>query len=482
MGSLVISLIFGMISCSSRESLQDPLNVLFIAVDDMNNDLGCFGNKRVHSPNIDRLAEMGIVFDHAYCQFPLCSPSRSSILTGLRPDSTRVFDLRYHFRQGLPDVVTLPQMFIQNNYFVARVGKMYHYGNPGDIGTNGLDDKASWMERYNPAGLDKTALEVDVMNYTPSRGLGAALAWYADPQGTDAQHTDGKVADETIRLLEEHRGEPFLIAAGFYKPHCPWIAPSAYFDSYPIEGMVLPAITAQIQDIYPSLALASTNPWPYFGVTPDEARQSKLAYYASISFVDAQIGRLLNAVDALGLLNNTIIVFWSDHGYHLGEHGLWFKQSLFEESTKCPLIIAVPGSESKGKVSKRIVELVDIFPTLAELTGLKPPEGLQGHSLVPLLENPDAEWSHPAFSQVERTQGPGYSVRTEKYRLTKWLSGTAGRELYDEVNDAPEEHNLADDPSYKEVMASLDSLLHAIHPHVVTGGVAEPDTREKFSD
>lgn len=317
----------GLLGLPGRWAIAAPAtrakpNVLFISVDDMNNDLGCFGHPFVKSPGIDRLAERGMRFERAYCQFPLCSPSRSSLLTGLRPDSTRVFNLQYHFRQDLPDVVTLPQMFMKNGYYVARVGKMYHYGNPGDIGTNGLDDRVSWMERFNPAGLDKTSLEPDIMNYTPKRGLGSAMAFLADKTGKDEQHTDGKVADQTIRLLEEHKDAPFFIGAGFYKPHCPWVTPKKYFDLYPMDEISLPPITPQTPNNYPTPALASTKPWPYFGVTPDQARECKRAYYAAISFVDAQIERLLDAVDRLGLRENTIIVFWSDHGYHLGEHGL----------------------------------------------------------------------------------------------------------------------------------------------------------------
>ena len=324
-------------------------NVLFIAVDDMNNDLNCYGHPLVKSPNIDRLAARGLRFNRAYCQFPLCSPSRSSVLTGLRPDTTRVFDLRYHFRQGLPDVVTLPQMFMNNGYHVARVGKIFHYGNPEDIGTNGLDDRASWQERVNPAGRDKTALEPDIMNYTPKRGLGAAMAFLADKTGTDLEHTDGKVAVETIKLLEKHQHEPFFIAAGFYKPHCPWVTPKKYFDLYSMDDIRLPKITAQTPNDYPPMALASTTPWPYFGVTPDQARECKRAYYAAISFVDVQIGRVLDAVERLGLQDRTIIVFWSDHGYHLGEHGLWFKQSCFEEAVRVPMIICVPGQKTAGQ-------------------------------------------------------------------------------------------------------------------------------------
>lgn len=462
---------------------KKPMNVLFIAVDDMNNDLGCLGNPLVKSPNIDRLASRGILFSNAYCQFPLCSPSRSSLLTGLRPDSTKVFDLQYHFRQNLPDVVTLPQMFINNGYYAARVGKMFHYGNPGDIGTNGLDDKVSWMERFNPAGLDKTSLELDVINYTPSRkGLGATMAYYSDKKGTDNQHTDGIVADDAIKLIKTHKEKPFFIAAGFYKPHCPWITPSKYFDLYDMGQMKLPPINDDTRNNYPALALASTQPWPYLGITAEQARECKLAYYAAISFVDAQIGRLLDAVDSLGLKDNTIIVFWSDHGYQLGEHGLWFKQSLFEESSKCPLIISVPGTASKGKICHRLVELVDIYPTLADLTGLTPPAELQGISLSPLIRTPAAKWSHPAYTQVQRGDVPGHSVRTERWRYTEWDFEKKGTELYDEINDPQELHNLASDIKFSKVKKELKDLLYKIHSKPVTGGKAIANTKEIYSN
>ena len=327
-------------------------NVLFIAVDDMNNDLGCYGHPLVKSPNIDRLAAQGVRFDRAYCQFPLCSPSRSSLMTGLRPDTTRVFDLQYRFRQGLPDVVTLSQCFGQQGYYAARVGKIYHYGNPGDIGTSGLDDPKSWQEFYNPAGRDKTALEKDIINYTPKRGLGASMSLLADKTGKDEEHTDGKVATQAIELLEKHKDAPFFLAVGFYKPHCPYIAPQKYFDLYPLEKIALPEIAADVKANVPAPAFAATQPWPYLGATAEQAREGKQAYYAAISFVDAQIGRVLAALDRLGLRENTIVVFWSDHGYSLGERGLWAKQSCFEESARMPLIIAPPAAKSAGKMSR----------------------------------------------------------------------------------------------------------------------------------
>ena len=290
------------------------------------------------------------------------------------------------------------------------------------------------------------------------------------------------MADQTIRLLEEHKDKPFFIAAGFYKPHCPWVTPKKYFDLYPMDSISLPTITSQTPEDYPKLALASTKPWPYFGVTPDQARECKRAYYAAISFVDAQIGRLLDAVDRLGLRENTIIVFWSDHGYHLGEHGLWFKQSCFEESARVPLIISVPGQKTTGQASSRLVELVDLYPTLANLAGLTPPAHLEGVSLCPLIENPQAQWEHAAYTQVQRGANPGHSVRTERWRYTEWTFGKQGAELYDHDRDPHELHNLVGEAKYADVVARMKTLLKQVHPASVQGGKAAPDTRARFCD
>jgi iduronate 2-sulfatase len=474
-------LIIGLaIVATALRAADNKPNVLFIAVDDMNNDLGCYGHQLVKSPTIDRLASQGVRFERAYCQFPLCSPSRSSLMTGLRPSTTRVFDLQYHFRQDLPEVVTLPQMFMKAGYYAGRVGKIYHYGNPDDIGTSGLDDPASWQEHVNPAGRDKTSLEPDIMNYTPKRGLGSAMAYLADKLGRDEEHTDGKVATEAIRLLEAHKDKPFFLAVGFYKPHCPWITPSKYFDLYSMNSITLPEIAPDFEKTALAPALASTKPWPYMGVTPDQARECKRAYYAAIAFVDAQIGRVLEAVDRLGLRDNTIIVFWSDHGYHLGEHGLWMKQSCYEESARVPFIISVPGQKTAGQMSPRTVELLDMYPTLADLAGLTPPKGLEGFSVRPLLENPQAEWSHAAYTQVQRGNFPGYSVRTERWRYTEWDDGAKGRELYDHETDPKELHNLADDPKAASTLVELQALVKKNWPARITGGKAEAGFREKL--
>lgn len=435
-------------------------NVLLIMADDLNDDLGTYGHRLVKSPNLDRLAARGLRFDRAYTQFPLCSPSRVSLLTGLRPDTTRVHDLQTDFRTVLPDVVTLPQMFRRNGYFAARVGKIYHYGNPGQIGTSGLDDAASWDEFVNPRGIDKDE-ETQLTNLTPTRQLGSALAYYASPAADD-EHTDGKVATETIALLEKNKDRPFFIGAGFYRPHCPFIAPRKYFDMYPLGS--IPAPAASPESLAPPAAWFTTP--PHWGISEQGQRETIRAYYASISFLDANVGRILDALERLRLTDNTIVVFLSDHGYHLGEHGQWMKQTLFERATRAPVIVAGPGISSKGRSTSRVVEFLDLYPTLAALAGVRAPQGLHGRSLTPLLRDPQAKWDHPALTQVRR--GPaasaymGYSIRTEKWRYTEWDKGKRGVELYDEVDDPHEFNNLAADPKRQKVVVEMQRLLRRV--------------------
>jgi uncharacterized sulfatase len=435
------------------------LNVLFLATDDMNTALGCYGHPVVRTPHLDRLAKRGVRFDRAYAQFPLCSPSRTALMTGRRPDVTQVYDLQKHFRTVLPDVVTLSQLFTNHGYYAARVGKIYHYGNPGQIGTDGLDDAASWTKRINPKGRDK-AEEHLLTNYTPKRGLGSSLS-FLKAEGTDEEQTDGIVATETIRLMEAHRDRPFFIAAGFYRPHCPYIAPKKYFDLYPLERVKVPTGPWDYLTNVPPAALRSTQPHPWFGVTELQAREALQAYWASISFVDAQAGRLLDALDRLKLTDHTIVVFWSDHGYHTGEHGLWKKQSVFENSARVPLIVFAPGRKAKGASCGRTVELLDLYPTLADLCGLPAPAGLQGRSLRPLLDDPTTPWDKPAFTQVWRGSFSGHSVRTERFRYIEWDNGRAGAQLYDYETDPEERRNLIADPAHAATVTALRRLVRA---------------------
>jgi iduronate 2-sulfatase len=437
-------------------------NVLFIAVDDMNNDLGCYGHRLVKSPHLDRLAAQGVKFERAYCQFPLCSPSRSSLMTGLRPDRTKVADLQYHFRTGLPEVVTLSQLFKNSGYFAARVGKIYHYGNPGQIGTPGLDDAPSWDVAINPAGRDKLTDEPAIIQYTGAKmNFGASLSWLA-AEGADSDHTDGKVADEAIKLMEQKKDEPFFLAVGFYKPHTPYVAPKKYFDLYPpAEQIPLAEVKPGDRDDIPKLAFSS-----YKGdnLTDEQRRLLRRAYWACISFADAQIGRVLDALDRLKLREKTIIVFWSDHGYHLGEHGLWQKQTCFEEAARVPLIIAAPQTKARGASSRATVELIDLYPTLADLAGLKAPANLPGSSLRPLLDDPAAQWERPAFTQTQRGKKDGAwvfgrSVRTDRWRYTEWADGREGVELYDHDADPREYTNLAKEAKHAAEREKLAALL-----------------------
>lgn len=438
-------------------------NVLFIASDDLNTCLGCYGHPVVRTPNIDRIARQGVRFDGAYCQYSLCSPSRSSLLTGMAPDTTRVYDLQKHFRETLPDVVTLPQLFQKNGYFAARAGKIYHYGVPGQIGTNGLDDPPSWNRVVNPNGVDHTKEEPLLTHLTPQRkGLGSTVAYYASPE-PDEKHTDGILADAVVQMLEEHRNESFFIGAGFYRPHCPYIAPAKYFDAIPLDRIELAPFDEAEMRMAPH--------WAYFnsdanmGMTPGQRRQGMRAYFAAIEFMDAQVGKLLDAVDRLNLANDTVIVFWGDNGYQLGEHGQWMKQTNFEAAARIPLLVSSPGFRGRGRGCHRTVELLDIYPTLAEICGLADtPPGLQGRSLAPLLSNPGAPWDRPAISQMRRQrqnrQVMGYSLRTERYRYTEWDFGAEGAELYDYEKDPREVHNLVDDPASASLQSQLRIRLH----------------------
>lgn len=461
-------MILGLLAClwlstGSADAVQAQArrqpNVLFIASDDLNNDLGVYKHPLVKSPNLDRLAARGVLFDRAYAQFPLCSPSRTSLLTGLRPDTTQVYDLQKHFRSVLPDVVTMPQLFQKNGYFVARVGKLYHYGNPGQIGTNGLDDEPSWQVRINPRGVDKDEEKV-LTNYTPKRGLGSSFSFYASP-APDEEHTDGKVALETIKLIEDHQDKPFFIAAGFYRPHCPYIAPKKYFDLYPLDKIAAPNVTPEEwARLLPASLYVKEMHW---GVSPQGQREAIQAYLASISFLDANVGKLLATLERLKLLDNTIIVFWSDHGYLLGQHGQWHKMTLFEDTARVPLIFAGPGI-TPGKVASGKVELLDLYPTLADVCSLQgTPKNLAGRSLKPLLKNPAARWNWPAFTQVQRGSGAtafmGYTVRFGPWRYTEWDNGAQGTELYDEIKDPRELQNLAQEPQHAKTVVKLKRLL-----------------------
>jgi len=455
-------------------------NVLFIVSDDLATRLGCYGDPLVKSPHIDRLAARGVRFDRAYCQFPLCNPSRASFLTGLRPDTIRIHENSTHLRETSPRVQTLGQTFMRAGYYVARIGKLYHYGVPAHIGTDSYDDFQSWHYRFNPYGRDRDDENKIVSIRADAKGpgrFGATLSWLA-AEGEDTEQTDGIAATHAIELLEKLKGQPrpFFLAVGFYRPHTPYVAPKKWFELYPPERITLPKVPAGYRDTLPKPAL------PYRveeeKLTDDQRRLAIQAYHASTSFMDAQVGRLLDALERLGLSRNTIVVFLSDHGYHLYEHEYWQKMSLFEVAARVPLIIALPDGTSAGQACRRPVELVDLHATLADLCDVRAPSKLDGKSLLPLLKNPETLWTKPAITQVARElQRPvtngipeptqvtvmGYSIRTERWRYTEWNG--RGVELYDHNTDPDELKNLANDPASAATRTELRKQLHRAVPN-----------------
>ncbi len=449
-------------SCADRAtaSRKAPPDILFIVSDDLNSGLGAYGHPLVRTPNIDRLAARGVRFDRAYCQYPLCNPSRSSFMTGRRPDTTGVVENQTNFRKALPDALSSPQFFRKQGYAAVRIGKIFHYGVPAQIGTDGVDDPASWDRVINPRGREKDD-EAKVINYTPAnKNIGGALTWYHS-DGPDEEHTDGKIATEAIRILNEKRDRPLFLAVGFFRPHVPCVAPPAWFEMYPMEKIAAPREHA---DKVPPAAL-SVKP-PHYGVAPEDQRRMIRSYYASVSYMDAQLGRLLEGLERSGRAENTIVVFFGDHGWLLGEHGQWQKMSLFEESARVPLVVYAPGAKGNGKACGRTVELLDLYPTLADLAGFELPAGLEGRSLRPLLADPRAAWDKAAHTQVKRGAIMGRSVRTERWRYTEWDDGRAGAELYDHDADPGEHANLAGDPRHVEAIAGLKALLAKVRKQV----------------
>lgn len=444
-------------------------NILFVAVDDLNNDLGAYGHDLVQSPHIDRLAAQGIRFDRAYSQYPVCNPSRVSFLTGLYPEQTGVLTNQDTFRVHIPEVATLPQWFRRHGYHVARVGKIFHYGVPREIGADGLDDSLSWDHVVNPRGIDREAHD-RIHTLVPGQ-FGGTLSWLAidDEEG---EHTDALGASAAISLLEEHRAsrpdQPIFLAVGFYRPHTPYVAPQSWFDKYPLED-IHPVLEAPgDRDDIPVAALADRP--KQRDLTLAQRREIIQAYYASVSFMDAQVGRLLDALERLDMADNTIVVFVSDHGYHLGQHGLWQKGDLFEGSVRVPLIVSLPNHAQAGAATDALTELVDLYPTLVELSGLPAPDHLAGQSMAPILDDPahpgrsaalTVAWSRARWTRPDAFDEPvfGRTIRTPRFRYTEWNEGEAGVELYDYFEDPQEYANLAPRPEYADTLSRLKQLL-----------------------
>jgi uncharacterized sulfatase len=429
-------------------------NVLFIVVDDLRSSLGCYGVPAVKSPNIDRLAARGVKFERAYCQYPVCNPSRTSFLTGLRPDTTGILDNQEVFRTRMPDVVTLPQLFRQNGYYTASLGKIFHIGFDASGKRASFQDSKSWVDCRN-FDATPTGLKGEGRNLT-----GGKLGWcrWLAAEGDDLDQPDGQIAAEAVRLLEEHRAGPFFLGVGFHKPHDPFHAPKKYFDLYPLDQIVLARDPA---DRTPDLPLAIPRANDFATLFTDrERREFQRAYQAGTSFTDAQVGKLLDALDRLKLWESTIVVFLGDHGYHLGEHGWWNKVTVFECGVRPPLIVWAPGAAGMGKSAAGLVEFLDLYPTLADLCGLTPPGGLEGASFRPLLDDPSRPGKAAAYTQVVRGKSMGRSVRSDRWRYTEWDGGRQGVELYDQAADPLDYHNLARDPRHAETVAEMKALLH----------------------
>jgi iduronate 2-sulfatase len=465
-------------------------NVLFFAVDDLRPEFGAYGRDYIKSPNLDRIAKAGVTFNRAYCQQAVCSPTRSSLLTGTRPDTTKVYDLVTHFRTALPDVVTLPQLFKNNGYFVQGMGKIYH---------GGYDDAPSWSvpwesprgaaygrpenlalhQRQGAAAAEGTAKEKKkgkgaAKQGTPPNSRGPAFESSEVPDDT---FHDGKVADLAVNALRtmSRKSEPFFLAVGLIKPHLPFVAPKKYWDLYDPAKIQLAPNKFRPKDapefaILPGGEMRSYHGIPAGPIPDDLARQLKHGYYAAISYMDAQVGKVLDELERLGLRDNTIIVLWGDHGWKLGEHDAWCKHSNCENDTNAPLLLAAPGLKQRGVRSNALVEFVDIYPTLAELAGLPRPSHLEGVSFKPVLENPNRAWKTAAFSQYPRSNDGkalmGYSMRTDRHRFTAWVQRNdhakiEAIELYDHQTDPQENTNIAGLPANAALVTQLTAQWRA---------------------
>ena len=458
-------LIFLIIGCEKKNIINknEKLNVLFIVADDLNCDLGSYGNSKVISPNIDELAQNGTLFGNAHNQYPLCGPSRASFMTGMYTNQTNITKNNVLLRTTVPDVITIGQRFKQQGYRSVRIGKIYHYDNPSSIGTSSADDIYTWDQTINPYGRDKIE-EYKIKTLVP-RQYGGTLSWLA-AEGIDEEQTDGIGATEAIKQLESFSktGQNFFLAVGMYRPHTPFVAPKKYFDMYNRDSLKIPysgSDDAYLKTI-PKTAARSIR-WKKDQIklnlktNKKLAQEIKEAYFATTTFVDAQIGRILNKLKETGLDKNTIIVFTSDHGYHLGEHGHWQKQTLFENSTKVPLIFSGPGISSNVRIENTPVELIDIYPTLMDLTGIESPDHVVGKSLKPIFKNKNVKIRKSALTKWRN----GYSIKTENYRLTKWgKNGELGYELYNHTNDKEELKNLAKDPNYTIILDSLKTEIN----------------------
>jgi iduronate 2-sulfatase len=458
-------------------------NVLFICVDDLKPLLGCYGDTTIKTPNIDKLAARGVLFERAFCNQAVCAPSRNSLMTGLRPSTIGIYDLRTNFRKAVPEAVTVAQYFMKQGYETHALGKIMH------VGHGNVEDTASWSVPHWKPSAPQYQLKESMENPRPDaifpRGATTECA-----DVPDTAYADGQIADEAITRLKafkQNPGKPWFLGVGFAKPHLPFVAPKKYWDLYHRESFPLPALKT------PPLGAPNFAPttWselrkysdiPEVG-TLDDAKTRLLihGYHAATSYMDAQLGRLLDALDATGLANDTIILFWGDHGWHLGDHGMWCKHTNYEQAARIPLIVCAPGIAKAGVKTGSLAETVDIYPSLCELANLPPPKGLDGSSFVAALKDPSAKTKEATFHVYPRANLLGRAVRSERYRLVEWKAisapvSTAVYELYDYEKDPLETKNLIKD--LPDVVTHLQSLL-ATQPEAKPQIQAPTDTPKK---
>jgi len=475
------AVIVGQPICIGQQPSGKP-NVLFFAVDDLRTDIGCFGNTEVKTPNIDALATRGTVFLRAYCQQAVCSPSRTSLLTGLRPDSTKVYDLVTHFRNTVPDVISLPQHFRENGYYTVGMGKIYHPG---------YDDPKSWSEPHKngtgegyvlPENKQRMAAgNAQVKGEKKGNKKAATVGTRGEPfemaDVPDSAYHDGSLANMAVAKLQDlkTKNQPFFLAVGFLKPHLPFNSPKKYWDLYDPAKLKLAANPFRPKDAPPYAVTDFGELRNYYGVpatgpiSDELAHKLIYAYRAASSFTDANIGRVLAELDRLGLRENTIVVLWGDHGWKLGEHASWCKHSNMENDTNAPVILAAPGVRAAGQSTSALIEFVDIYPTLCDLAGLPTPGHLQGVSFRPLLDDPHLPWKTAAFSQYPRSVDGqalmGYAMRTDRYRYVQWRKrnthDVVSQELYDHQSDPAENQSIAGREESKQLLIRLADELAA---------------------
>jgi len=462
----------------SSATAKKRLNVLFVAVDDLRPQLSCYGDPVVKSLNIDRLAARGTTFTRAYCQQALCSPSRISLLSGRYPATTRIFTIGPALRETLPDIVTLPQHFKNNGYFTRSLGKVYHVG---------IDDPPSWSvpswqpgkPRYGPEGEAAVRKYREEMKASgkpiPQKGQGGTFyagPAFEAPDVPDETLADGDIGREAVAALQELAKtpeRPFFLAVGFLNPHVPWVSPKKYWDLYNPQDIRLPDNQYAPKNA-PAFAARSGDDFYWYAkvpkdrkITPEFGRQCLHGYLAAVSYIDAQVGRLLDALAETGLAQNTAVVLWGDHGYYMGEHGWWGgKHNNYEGATRAPLIVAVPGQTNQGARCNALVEFVDIYPSLAEICALPKPDGTEGQSLKPLLDNPQGAIKDSGCSWYPKGGYQGVAMRTGDWRYVEWRKAGEPNvyELYDHRTDPQENENVAANPDHAGLLKDLSTRLH----------------------